>query len=100
MLAMLLLSPAQAIPACTVCCTLECVPKNSPCGQQGKRGEERQAADWKLLQKPVRLLRAATSALQHLPRDAWMRMAALQTHCLGQLSLDLVVSLLAIPGSR
>lgn len=74
--------------------------KNPPCGQQGGRGEERQAADWKLLQKPVRLLRAATGALQHLPRGTWMRLAALHIHCLGQLSLDLVVSLLAIPGSR
>ena len=89
-------SPAKL----TVGCTLECVPKNCPCGLQGKHGEERRAADWKLLQEPVRLLRAATGALQHLPRGAWMRLAALQMHCLGQLSWDLLVGLLASPGSN
>jgi hypothetical protein len=76
------------------------VPKNCLYRQQGKHGEQSLPADLKVLQKPVRLLSAAAGALQKLPRSAWMRMAALHVHCLGQLSRDLVVSLLASPQHR
>ena len=52
-------------------------------------GQER---DWKLLQRLVRLLRAATGAVRQLPPGTWMRLAALHIHCLRQLSPRLAVS--------
>ena len=50
-----------------------------------------EARDWKLLQKPLSLLRAAASMLEHMPPGTWMRLVALHIHCLRQLSLHLVV---------
>lgn len=59
----------------------------------GKQGEAKGGVeDWKLLQKPVRLLRAAAGSLTHLPQGTWMRLAALHIDCLKQLSAHMVVS--------
>lgn len=60
-----------------------------PAEQGDGKGEAR---DWRLLQQPVSLLRAAARALRHLPPGTWMRLAALYIHCLRQLSLHLPVS--------
>ncbi len=49
-----------------------------------------------LLQKPLSLLRAAASMLEHMPPGTWMRLVALHIHCLRQLSLHLVVSTTAL----
>ena len=67
--------------------------KDGSTEQNGKQGEAKgEAADWKLLQKPVRLLRAAAGSLTHLPQGTWMRLAALHIDCLKQLSAHMVVS--------